>query len=302
MPAPLPPFIALRALEAAARLKSYSRAAQELNVTHGAVSQQIRRLEEVYGGRLFHRRANAMIPTDAALKLAGRVQQAMRLLELGAQELFNDGGRASLVISAVPSFVSRWLSSRLAGFHTHAPDIRIEIRAEMRVADFGSDGVDLAIRYGAGVWDGLSARPLFRDRLIPVCCSSFLHSHPLATLSDLAKAPLLRMRRRSWKGWFARLGLAVEEPTGGLVFDDGAFVLDAAARGEGVALALSSLAQHDLASGRLVRASPHAVETDDSYFLVWREDSPKSATITRFQSWILSEAAQSQTEDIVTPG
>jgi LysR family glycine cleavage system transcriptional activator len=287
----LPPFMALRALEAAARLRSYSRAAEELHVTHGAVSHQIRRLEEEFGLRLFRREGNAMIPTEPALKLAAKVAAALRLLETGATELASERGARTLVISSLRSFAGRWLAPRLQRFTAGETDLEIEIRGEERLADFVYDGVDVAVRYGAGDWSEVEVEPLFGERLFPVCSADFLARHPLRQIEDLASAPLLRQRNRAWTLWFKSVGLGFAEPNTGMVFDDSSLLLDAAAQGLGVALARESLAEDDLRSGRLVQPFPHAVGADYGYYLVWRADSPKLPAIRRFRDWIRGEVA-----------
>jgi LysR family glycine cleavage system transcriptional activator len=288
----LPPFAALRALEAAARLRSYSRAAEELHVTHGAVSHQIRNLEALFGVRLFHREGGVMIATEPALRLAAKVAQALRTLQQGVGEL--DLGRQSrtLVISTLQSFATRWLAPRLPRFADAEPGLEIEVRAEERLADFAFDGVDVAVRYGAGPWPGLEVTPLFLDRLFPVCSPGFLERYPIRSLEDLANAPLLRQRRRAWTLWFRSAGLSVEEPRTGMIVDDSSLLISAAAEGLGVALARASLAEEEIRQGRLVRPFPVSLETELGYFLVWRADSPKTAAIGRFRDWIVGEAAE----------
>ena len=136
----LPPFFALRALEAAARHRSYSRAAQELAVTHGAVSQQIRRLEAELGARLFERRGNAMVPTPAAERLAGRIGQGLDVLQNAVAEFAQAAERDPLVLSLDPQFANRWLPSRLGRLLADPAGANLEIRVEERRADFVTDG------------------------------------------------------------------------------------------------------------------------------------------------------------------
>src|SRR3569833_1368094 len=128
----LPPFMALRALEDAARLNSYSRAAEELHVTHGAVSHQIRKLEDELGLKLFRREGNAMVPTEPALRLAQKVAQAMRLMQQGVDEIDRRRAQRTLVISTLQSFAIRWLAPRLAGFGEAAPGEEVEVRSDDR--------------------------------------------------------------------------------------------------------------------------------------------------------------------------
>lgn len=288
----LPPFSALRALEAAARLKSYSRAAEELFVTHGAVSHQIRGLEREFGIKLFRREGNDMIPLPPAVKLAERVAEALGVLGQGVARLRAEGSPGVLVISTLPGFARRMLTPRLHRFATEHPDLEIEVRAEERLADFVTDGVDAALRYGPGGWPGVKADPLLMETLFPVCSPEFLRRHELKRPEDLLRVPLLRQRYRAWRLWFESVGLDADEPRGGLVFDDSSVLLDAAVEGLGVALARSGLADPDLREGRLVRPFPRAVRAEWGYFIVWREDSPKRELIERFRDWMKAEFAE----------
>lgn len=285
----LPAFQALRALEAAARLRSYSRAADALFVTHGAVSHQIRALEEQFGLKLFRREGNDMVPLPAALRLAERVAEAIRLLEDGVARLRAEGSPGVLVISTLPSFARRALAHRLHRFAAHDPDLEIEVRTEDRLSDLITDGVDVAIRYGPGGWPGVEAEPLFIETLFPVCSPAFLRRHELRRPEDLTRAPLLRQRHRAWRLWFESVGLEADEPRGGLIFDDASLLLDAAVEGLGVALARSGLAEQDLREGRLVRPFPESLSAEWGYFVVWRADSPKRALVERFRDWMKAE-------------
>jgi LysR family glycine cleavage system transcriptional activator len=284
--------MALRALEAATRLRSYTRAAEELHVTHGAVSHQIRKLEEEFGVKLFRREGNAMAPTEPALKLAAKVAQGIRLMQQGADELRAQRCAKTLVISSLQSFAIRWLAPRLASFGEAVPGVDVEVRTDDRLADFVHDGVDVAVRYGSGGWPGVEARQLFSERLFPVCSPAFLKAHPLERMEDLAKVPLLRHSRRTWALWFRGAGLDIAEPTSGLVLDDSNLLIAAAANGLGVALAPSTLADSEITAGRLVRPFPVSVEAEYGYFLVWRADSRKGETIARFREWMLAEAGR----------
>ena len=288
----LPPFSALRALEAAARLRSYSRAADELFVTHGAVSHQIRALEQRYGIKLFRREGNEMVPTAAATRLARSVAEASELLSSGVARLQAEGSPNTLVLSTLGGFFQRMLAPRLHRFTQANPDLEIDIRAEERLADFVTDGIDLALRYGPGGWAGVRSDLLFRETVFPVCSPEFQRRHALERPEDLLRVPLLRHRGWPWKAWFQRVGIEADEPKAGVVFDDSSVLLDAAVSGLGAALARSGLAGSDRKSGRLIRPFPEAHEEPWGYFIVWREDSPKQAVIQRFRDWMAMEFAR----------
>jgi LysR family glycine cleavage system transcriptional activator len=287
----LPPFIALRALEAAARHRSYSRAADELAVTHGAVSQQIRRLEEELGVTLFVRQGNLMVPTLQAQTLAGEVAEALKALRRGVEAVKVEAG-APLVISTVPAFATRWLAPKLGRMTAEIEEAELLLRVETRMADFVTDGVDAGLRHGDGIWPGLEVAPLFMDRLFAVASPAFRDRHAIAAPADILDKPLLHHTVWPWRKWFERMGLGAAPPARGLVFEDSAMLLDAAIQGMGVALARSGLVGEDLRSGRLVRLFADELCADMGYFLVWRADNPKQARIHRLRDWLVAEAAR----------
>jgi len=290
----LPPFFALRALEAAARHRSYSRAAAELAVTHGAVSQQIRRLEAELGARLFERRGNAMLPTPDAERLAGEVACALDTLRNGVAAFAAAAVRDPLVLSLDPQFAGRWLPARLPRLLSDPAGAHLELRVEERLADFVTDGVDVAVRYGAGRWPDVQAVRLLEETLYPVCSPELQARLQLRTPADLLSAPLLHYRHRPWGLWLESFGLTAPEARGP-VFDDSVMILEAAAQGLGVALARSGLIEQDLRTGRLVRPLEAAIASDLGFWIVWRDDSRKLRRIAALREWLLREAGAEAT-------
>jgi LysR family transcriptional regulator, glycine cleavage system transcriptional activator len=201
-------LVAFRALESAVRHHSYSRAAEELHVTHGAISQQIRRLEEQLGVPLFQRRGNGMEPLPAATRIATSVAAALALLERAVEETGPGKEGAPLVLSVEQGFARRWLMPRLMRLRAQTGEQDLDLRLENRLEDFVGDGIDAAIRYGDGVWPGLETSSLFKVRFFPVCSPAFLQAQPLAQLTDLYNVPLLRHTHPlwSWPHWFHALG------------------------------------------------------------------------------------------------
>ncbi len=286
----LPPFIALRALEAAARHRSYSRAAEELAVTHGAVSQQIRRLEEEFGARLFNRDGNDMKPTPAALKLAAQVSEALNLMQAGVTELKEEVCGAPLVLSTVHAFAGRWLTHRMSRMPAEIGDIDLQV--DMKLANFTTDGVDAAVRHGRGPWPGVERVDLFTESFYVVASPAFLQRHPVRTTEDIARVPLLHHKDYPWNLWFEGHGLPTPKLPRGPRFDDSAVITDAALQGLGLALVREWLVEHDLVSGRLVKPIPGAIQADANYSFVWRADSPKLPRIIALRDWLLEEARE----------
>ena len=289
----LPPLVAFRALEAAVRHRSYSRAADELNVTHGAISQQMRRLEVELGIPLFQRRGNGMEPLPAAARIASSVAAALAQLERAVEEVGPGKGLEPLVGSVEHGFARRWLLPRLMRLREEIDEHNLDLRLENRLESFVGDGIDAAIRFGDGEWPGLEAVSLFGGRFFPVCSVKFLQAHPLAQLTDLYNVPLLRHTHPlwSWPHWFHSLGYS-PPANRGMMFDDSSLMLDAAAEGAGVALARDVLVEKDLQSGRLIRPLATEVESPWRYFLVWRSDGPRLSRILSLRDWLLGEASQ----------
>lgn len=289
----LPPLIAFRALEAAVRHRSYSRAAHELNVTHGAISQQMRRLEEQLGVPLFQRRGNGMEPLPAASRIAVSVAAALALLERAVEETAPSKGLDPLVVSVEQGFARQWLTPRLMRLREATGERDLDLRLENRLEDFVGEGIDAAVRYGDGVWPGLQVSRLARVRFFPVCSAAFMHTHPLTDVADLYNAPLLRHTHPlwSWPHWFHSLGFP-SPSNQGMMFDDSSLMLDAASEGVGVALARDVLAERHLRSGKLVRPLTAEVESPWGYFFVWQSDGRNLARTLALRDWLLREVAQ----------
>ena len=282
----LPPIATLRAVEAAARHKSYSKAARELNLTHGAISHQLRRLEGDLGVTLFHRAGNDMLPTSAAESLAAALAASFADIERALQAAGAVAQREHLVLSLETSFASRWLAPRFP--RLSAAGLDLDLRVEDRVADFVRDGVDVAIRIGGGPWPGVESARIFNETLFPVCSQAFAERHALVEPKDLLAAPLLRPAFGSWGDWFAIHGLAAPDADE-LPIDRSALMIDAAVQGLGAALARSGLVEQDVKEGRLVRPMAGEVDAGAGYHLVWRADSRKLSRIAALRAWLAAE-------------
>jgi LysR family transcriptional regulator, glycine cleavage system transcriptional activator len=286
-----PPFAALRALEAACRLKSYSLAGDELGVTHSAVSQSVRRLEQTYGQRLFWRQGSGMSPSPAALALAQAYREAERILLRAGEDLKMREGEGSLVLSTLPSIAKLWLGPKLGRLQEAMPGVMVEVRTGRELANLQTDGVDVALRVGFGHWPGLRSELLFEEYVFPVCSPEFLarHHSPGGGDEHIAHGPLILEDVNLWPAWFEAAGICVPVPLRGQVFDDSALCVEAAAAGLGVALVRRLHAQEALAAGRLVRMSNIRIKDPYSCYLVWRDDSPRIGAIRRFADWVLTE-------------
>jgi LysR family glycine cleavage system transcriptional activator len=282
-----------RFFEAAARHLNFTRAAEEMHVTHGAVSQRIKRLEEHLGTPLFRRSGRRMLLTNEGSQLLERVRFAIGEIAEGVEAIRPVNGDQILTISTVPCFAAYWLLPRIADFNEHHPDIKVNIRATRSLTDFNRDRVDMAVRFGPGTWDGLISIKLHDEELIPVCSPTLRGGLPREP-ADLLKAPLLHDERQPWSIWFEAVGLDYRDVAQGPYYSHQNLLFPAAIAGLGVALARASLVEADLESGRLVRLFSRSVRTKYSYFIVYPPGSQNRGKIQVFQQWLLDKVKPSK--------
>jgi LysR family glycine cleavage system transcriptional activator len=294
----LPPLNALRAFEAAARHLNFSRAADELSVTPGAVSQQIQNLEDYVGVSLFKRTPKGLLLTDAAQTALPALRDAFdRLAEASSLLTAAVDGRR-LTLTAPPSFAAKWLVPRLGRFEAAHPQVDVWLSADMDLVDFAAGEVDLAIRYGAGPYPGLEAVRLMQETVIPVIAPELLSSNPLNEPRDLARHVLLHDGSPDaddscpdWSMWLAARAVKGVDGTRGPRFNQSSLVIEAAVGGRGVALAKRTLAQDDLDAGRLVVPMQIATSVDFAYYVVHPKAKGRLPQVKAFVAWIIGEAA-----------
>ena len=285
----LPPLTTLPVLEAAARLQSFSAAAAELNVTHGAISHQIRSLEESVGVALFARQGRRVVLTAEGAAFAEAVRAALAKVSQAVEALSPIERERKLNISVLPSFASRWLMPRLGKFLEANPEYEISVEANQTRSNFTTDGVDVAIRFGVGPWPGLHSERLAGDSYFLVCSPKFRRGKLPTKPSQLAGLPLFRNDPGLWEKWFAAAGLNMAAPAKGIDYNDAALFLQQAIAGEGIALARRSLIADDFENGKLVRLFDIEVKSENDYHLVCLPQSAHSKKIRAFRDWIVKE-------------
>jgi LysR family glycine cleavage system transcriptional activator len=296
----LPPLNALRAFEAAARHLSFTRAADELHVTQTAISHQIRGLEERLGVRLFRRLPRGLLLTEEAQRFLPPVREAFDQIAAAAERLTAVGSSSTLTVSVLPSFAAKWLVPRLGSFRAAYPDLDLRISASSQLVDFARDDVDVGIRMGRGMYPGLRVERLFGEALVPVCSPQLLEGpHPLLRPEDLAHHVLLHDDDTTgWELWLELAGVKSVSARRGPIFTDSGMVVQAAAEGQGVALARSVLAAGDIAAGRLIRPFDVTIPRDLAYYLVCPETTAEQAKVAAFRAWLLEESrTQAEAED-----
>ena len=299
----LPPLNALKAFDAAARHLNFSRAARELNVTPGAVSQQIRLLEDHAGGPLFVRDGRAVLLTDLGRRLQPVLREGFDQFKKAADLIYGATRRHSLSVSVPPSFAARWLIPRISDFAEARPDIEVWISADMQLADVAGGRVDVAVRYGRGEYPSVRSQPLLEAGVIPVCSPGLVEGIARGIRpSDLVRHTLIHVvtdseeSRPDWTAWFTSKGLDPKGAGGGPRFDQTALAIEAAAHGRGIALAPRAFVASDLASGRLI--APFAdgyVATDLAYHTLLRRAAPREEALA-FVTWLRGQASATVTE------
>jgi LysR family glycine cleavage system transcriptional activator len=288
------PLNALRTFEAAARLGSFLRAAEELNVTPGAVSRQVKALEAELGLRLFERFNRAVRLTAAGEQLAEGARQGFATLQAAVDEA--QGARAGpLAVSVMHSLAARWLVPRVHDFQLKHPDIQVLVAASDLPADLVRDRIDLAIRYGVGPYPGFHATRLIATRMFPVCSPRLLQTQSLKHPRDLAHALLLTdvnttPTETTWAQWLEAAGAPEVDATRGLQFSNTYLAVEAALAGRGVALTQEAMVVDELASGRLVRPFDLAVASTYSHWILTLPEKADQPQIRRFRSWLIAQA------------
>lgn len=295
----LPPLNALRVFESAARHLSFTKAAEELHVTPGAVSQQIKALEDFLQTPVFRRQKRSLLLTDEAQASLPILREGFDKLAEAGKILSAKADSSRLTVSVAPSLASKWLVPRLDRFQAAHPEIDVWVSADMDVVDFAVDDVDLAIRYGAGQYPDLEIEHLMAEKIVPVCSPALITgAHPLKEPSDLIHHTLLHDSSAdndpncpTWPMWLKAAGVCHKEGERGLKFNQSSLVIEAAVAGKGVALAKAALALADLEAARLVIPFDLTTPTDFAYYIVHPPSKSSSPAVNAFKQWLKDEAS-----------
>ncbi len=295
----LPPLSAVRAFEAAARHMSFTRAADELNVTPAAVSQQIRSLEDWIGTPLFRRLTRALRLTEAAQSVLPQLSEAFDILADVTARLEADVDAPVLVVSAAPTFATKWLVPRLSHFNDAHPDINIRIDASLgMISDFDRDGVHVAVRLGGGDYPGMRVDKLVDEDVAPACAPALLaesHPHPLRAPDDLRHHRLIHVdwgpvkNPPTWKVWCEAAGVTGINVDTGPIFSVEDLAISAAMAGQGVVLVSTLAARDDLAAGRLVRPFDIVIPSNSAFWVVAPERTADRPKVAAFREWLFDE-------------
>jgi LysR family transcriptional regulator, glycine cleavage system transcriptional activator len=294
----LPPLNALRAFEAAARHGSFKDAASELGVTHGAISQQVRGLEEWLGApALFRRSTRRVILTDSGAALLAEVGPALDRIAVAARHHIERRGKSPatvLRVNALATFSLRWLLPRMSLFRAEHPDIEVRLTTSNDPVDSLAEPFDVVIRGGPDSFHGFVSRLVLSERRLPVCKPSLLTGLPLTDVADLSRHTLLHVTSmpRLWRDWLSKTGHRDLEPAGSLTFDHFYLTIQAALDGLGIAMGPTALVADDLAAGRLVTPFPRNSLPARSYFAYLPEAQRLDPSSLCFCDWLEGQGRQ----------
>ncbi|MFM0666869.1 transcriptional regulator GcvA [Paraburkholderia sediminicola] len=295
----LPPLNALRAFEAAGRLGSFKEAAAELHVTHGAVSQHVRALEEWLGASLFERHNRRVALTPAAKAYLAQIGPLFeQLSQATARYGFPETVSRTLSVNAPATFTLRWLVPRLAKFRAAHPDVDVKVETSNESLESLKETYDVIVRGGPDTFYGYSMRPFLSEERIPVCSPALLQQLPLRTPDDLRQHTLLHTSSlpRVWPDWLASARIPALSPTAALTFDHFYLTLQAAIDGIGIAMGPTALIADDLAAGRLVAPFAGPRLPSRSYCTYVPDGKSADELVVLFRSWLEREGMRSQTE------
>jgi LysR family glycine cleavage system transcriptional activator len=286
------PLSAIRVFEAAARLRSFTRAAAELGITQAAVSWQVKALEKRLDQPLFVRLTREVALTEAGERLSRAASEAMNGLRAALADL-TETGDGVLAITCLPSLANLWLGPRIGGFQLQHPQIAVRLETSGRLADLGRENLDIAFRTGGGDWPGLASHFLFPTIQTPLCTAETRERLGLSNPRDLLAAQRIGAPEE-WRVWFAAAGVETgQDPPAvpRLMGDSQVLEVASAASGQGVALGSPILFAADLASGRLVAPFDVCAHYGPGHWLAYRADRARTRKIRAFRDWMLALVA-----------
>ena len=304
MPRPkktLPPLNALRAFESAARLQNLTRAAEELHVTQGAVSQQIKLLEDYLGTSLFLRHARGLELSDSAKAYLPVLTEAFGNVQASTNELFMTDYKPIVRVKCGTSFAQRWLIEKLPQFLEQYPEYRLRLLTAVWPTGGSDDEADLEICHGSGQYAGLKVQRIIKEQWMVVASPAFVARHPdLSDAEVLKDKPLISTLgyKVGWHSWFSELGLPEFQPSPLFEIDNTAMALDLAIAGQGLFLGLSSNLRGALDDGLIVQAHDHTIVEEGGQYLVL-PNRPITPKVNAFCGWLMEQLAEHPDKDCV---
>ncbi|MDX5595050.1 LysR substrate-binding domain-containing protein [Pseudovibrio sp. SPO723] len=301
----IPPIDSLIAFESAARHGSFTRAAEELFLTQGAVSKQVRLLEGRLGVELFKRVRQRIVLTDAGRLYLHDIRGTLEKMTTATRQVMSFGGSEDVLnLAVLPTFGTRWLAGRLPRFHERYPEASFNLSVRLRPFDFEAEPFDGAIHYGEPVWARAICEPLFPEDVVPVCSRSFRDRYGLRKPEDLCTVMRLHQSTRpdAWQRWFMEAGVETDLAFQGPRFDQFTMISQAAAAGLGVALVPKFFITEELKSGALVTLFDTTLKLSSAYHFVYPENRTLRPVVKTFKAWLQEEAKDQKDREELLPG
>ncbi|MEZ5910804.1 MAG: LysR family transcriptional regulator [Paracoccaceae bacterium] len=291
----LPTYAVLRSFEAAARHQSFTLAAEELSLSQGAISRQVKELEQTIGTALFRRVGRGVRLTEAGFNFAQSLAQDLENIRQTVSRAIAAGsGHSVLRVSVLPTFGNRWLVPRLEDFTRRNPEVSLSLATRVRPFDLARERFDLAIHFGQEDWPDARMTHLCHETLLAIAAPEFAKRHSITSAAALSEAPLLHLetRPRAWADWFHAAGITDRDVYPGMQFDQFSMIITAARHGLGAGLVPSYLIEEELSGGALVQLDPAVTRTRNSYFIATPEgiDNPAAAAFAHWLSEQVSRA------------
>jgi DNA-binding transcriptional LysR family regulator len=295
----IPSTTALISFEAAARHESFTRAAEELSLTQGAICRQIASLEEFLNVELFRRSRRGVKLTEAGLSYSRRVATQLDAVERDTLSVMGQQGTNVIELAVVPTFGTQWLLPRLKDFQHKHPEVTVNLTNRTRPFLFADTDFDAAIYFGDADWSGTESHRLMGENPMPVCSPALLGNQTHLNASEIAELPLLQQTTRpyAWRQWFNLQNLNIPRDMTGPRYELFSMLAQAAMHDMGVALIPPFLIQRELAEKRLVIANPNALSSIKAYYLMIPERKVESASLKAFRDWLVTQAHRYSLEE-----
>ncbi len=295
----IPSTAALISFEAAARHESFTRAAEELSLTQGAICRQIASLEEFLSVELFRRSRRGVKLTEAGLSYSRRVATQLDAVERDTLSVMGQQGTNVIELAVVPTFGTQWLLPRLKDFQLKHPEVTVNLTNRTRPFLFADTEFDAAIYFGDADWSGTESHRLMGENPMPVCSPGLLGDRKQLTAQAIAELPLLQQTTRpyAWRQWFNSQQLNIPRDMTGPRYELFSMLAQAAMHDMGVALIPPFLIQRELAEKRLVVANPQALSSIKAYYLMIPERKVESASLKAFRDWLVNQAQSYSLEE-----
>ncbi|MCK8667858.1 LysR family transcriptional regulator [Pseudomonas azerbaijanoccidens] len=288
----IPSTTALISFEAAARHESFTKAAEELSLTQGAICRQIASLEEFLNVELFRRSRRGVKLTEAGLSYSRRVATQLDAVERDTLSVMGQQGANVIELAVVPTFGTQWLLPRLKDFQQKHPEVTVNLTNRTRPFLFADTDFDAAIYFGDADWSGTESHRLMGENPMPVCSPGLLGKKNHLSPSEIADLPLLQQTTRpyAWRQWFNSQHLNILRDMTGARYELFSMLAQAAMHDMGIALIPPFLIQRELAERRLVIANHQALSSIKAYYLMIPDRKVESASLRAFRDWLVTQA------------